>query len=442
MRLNKSVAFAAAACVVAAGSIASAGSLGTLTRETVATGFTRPVHMVPHPTVDDAFLVVEQGGTIRVLQNGAITGTFLTVAVGSSGGERGLFSIAFDPDFTATGRFFVNHTNSSGTTVIARYTVSTTNPLVADSSSRTEILTIAQPFSNHNGGCIAFGPDGYLYIATGDGGGAGDTGNRSQTPTTLLGKMLRIDVSGPGLYSVPADNPFLPDNNPPVSNALPEIWAFGLRNPWKFTFDDFGYTATNGMFIADVGQGSLEEIDYEPAGQGGTNWGWRVREGTNNYNTSLPPAYTPLTDPIYQYGRSLGFSISGGYAYRGDAMCSFIGRYFYADYGTGRIWSFELTDAGLAADNIDHSNELYPTGRTNISGFGRGHDGELYLIEWSLGRISKIVSDDSPAIGDINQDGLTDFGDLNVVLSEYGTTYDFKDLNTVLSGFGSACNGD
>jgi glucose/arabinose dehydrogenase len=440
MRLKKSVALAAAACVVAAGSIASAGSLGTLTRETVATGFSRPVHMVPHPTVADAFVVVEQGGTVRILQNGVITGTLVTVAVGSSSGERGLFSIAFDPNFAATGRFFVNHTNASGTTVIARYTVSS-DPLVADPTSRTEILTIAQPFSNHNGGCIAFGPDGYLYIGTGDGGSAGDPGNRSQTPSTLLGKMLRIDVSGPGTYTIPSDNPFLPANNPPVTNALPEIWAFGVRNPWKFTFDDFGFTATDGMFIADVGQNAIEEINYQPAAQGGMNWGWRIREGTNNFNTSLPPAYTPLTDPIFQYSHSLGFSISGGYAYRGAAMCSYIGRYFYADYGSGRVWSFELTDAGLAVDNIDHSAALYPAGRTTISGFGRGHDGELYLIEWSLGRISKIVSDDVPSAGDINQDGLTNFTDLNIVLAEYGVEYNFGDLNSVLTGFGGSCNG-
>lgn len=442
MRLKTSVAFAAAAVVACAGSLASAGSLGTLTRVTEATGFSRPVHMVPHPTVDNAFIVVEQGGAIRVLQDGAITGTFLTVSVGSSSGERGLFSIAFDPDFENTGRFWINHTNAGGQTVIARYNVSTANPLVADAGSREEILVISQPFSNHNGGCIAFGTDGYLYIGMGDGGGAGDTGNRSQTPGTLLGKMLRIDVNVPDNedYDIPADNPFLAGNNPPVSNALPEIWAFGVRNPWKFSFDDFGFTATGGMLMADVGQNAWEEINFQPEGEGGVNWGWRVREGANNFNTSLPPAYTPLTDPIYEYSHSLGGSISGGYVYRGAQMCSFIGRYFYADYITGRIWSFELTDTGAATNNIDHSNQLYPTGRTFVSGFGRGPDGELYILEYSLGRISKITSDDVPPAGDINQDGATDFGDLNTVLSGFGDQFNFSDLNDVLSGFGTSCN--
>lgn len=440
MRLKTSLVLAAAACVGVAGSIASAGALGNLTRETFATGLSRPTHMVPHPTVADTFVVVEQGGTIRILQNGTITGTFLTVPVGSSSGERGLFSIAFDPDFENTGRFWVNHTNAGGSTVLARYTVDAGNPLVGNAASRAEILTIAQPFSNHNGGCIAFGPDGFLYIGMGDGGSAGDPGNRAQTPTTLLGKMLRIDVNVPGTYVVPSDNPFLLANNPPITTALPEIWAFGVRNPWKFTFDDFGFTATGGMLMADVGQNAWEEINFEPAGQGGTNWGWRIREGANPFNSSLPAAYLPLTDPIFQYNHSLGASISGGYVYRGATMCSFIGRYFYADFVSGRIWSFELTDTGTATDNVDHSTALYPAGRTAISGFGRDTNGELYILEYSLGRISRIVSDDVPPAGDINQDGTTNFNDLNIVLTGFGDGFDFGDLNTVLSGFGQSCN--
>lgn len=444
MRLKTSVVLAAAACVVVAGSIASAGTLGNLTRETYATGLSRPVHMVPHPTVDGAFVVVEQGGTIRIVQNGAVTGLFLTVPVGSSSGERGLFSIAFDPDFETSGRFFVNHTNAAGTTVIARYKVDAGNPLLGDAATRAEVLTIAQPFSNHNGGCISFGPDGYLYIGMGDGGSAGDPGNRSQTPTTLLGKMLRIDVDVPDdavpRYAIPSDNPFVLANDPPITTGLPEIWAFGVRNPWKFTFDDYGYTATNGMLMADVGQNAWEEINYEPAGQGGTNWGWRLREGANPFNSSLPAAYLPLTDPIFQYSHSLGSSISGGYVYRGAQMCSFIGRYFYADYVSGRVWSFELTDMGTATDNVDHSAALYPAGRTFISGFGRDTNGELYILEYSLGRISRIVSDDVAPAGDINQDGTTNFNDLNVVLTGFGDGYDFSDLNTVLSGFGQTCN--
>lgn len=440
MRFKTSAALAAAACVAFAGSIASAGSLGTLSKQTFATGLSRPTCMVPHPTVDGAYVVVEQGGTIRIVQNGAVTGTFLSVPVGSSSGERGLFTIAFDPDFETTGRFWINHTNASGNTVIARYTVDANNPLVANAASRTEILTIAQPFSNHNGGCIVFGPDGYLYIGMGDGGSGGDPGNRAQTPSVLLGKMLRLDVRVPDgeLYDIPPSNPFLPANNPPVTGAAPEIWAFGVRNPWKFTFDDYGYTATDGMLIADVGQNAWEEINFQPAGMGGVNWGWRIREGMHNFNTSLPAAYTPLTEPIFEYSHSVGGSISGGYVYRGAAMCSYVGRYFYADFVTGRVWSFELTDAGTATDNIDHTSQL---GSTAYSGFARDNNGELYLLEYSLGRISKIVSDDVPPAGDINQDGATNFGDLNIILSGFGVDYDFSDLNTVLSGFGQTCNG-
>lgn len=440
----KTSAIVASACVVACASLsAHAGALATLSLQPFASGFSRPVSMYQHPTVDGAFVVLQQDGAIRVVQNGVVTGTFLTVAVGSSSGERGLFSLAFDPDFETTGRFWVNHTNASGTTVIARYTVSS-DPLVADAASRTEILTIAQPFSNHNGGCIAFGPDGYLHIGMGDGGSGGDPGNRSQTPTTLLGKMLRIDVRVPvgstELYRIPASNPFLPANNPPITTALPEIWAFGVRNPWKFTFDDFGPGATDGMLMGDVGQNAWEEHNYQPANQGGINWGWRIKEGFANFSPSTTPAYTPLTDPILVYGRALGGSTTGGYVYRGSKMCSFAGRYFYADYISGRVWSFKL-DNGVAVDNVDHSTQLFPGTRPFISSFARDNEGELYILEYNTGNIRKIVSNDPPFVGDVNNDGIVDFADLNEVLGGFGSQYNFADLNEVLGGFGSSCRG-
>ncbi|MBX3352519.1 MAG: PQQ-dependent sugar dehydrogenase [Phycisphaeraceae bacterium] len=443
MRFKTSAIVASAVLAASAMMSAQAGSLATLSLQNFASGLSRPVSMYQHPTVDGAFLVVEQGGTIRVVQNGVVTGTFLTVAVGSSSGERGLFSLAFDPDFETTGRFWVNHTNASAATVIARYQVSA-NPLVADAASRTEILVIAQPFTNHNGGCITFGPDGYLHIGMGDGGSAGDPGNRSQTPGTLLGKMLRIDVRVPvgstELYRIPADNPFLPGNNPPVAGALPEIWAFGVRNPWKFTFDDFGVNATNGMLMGDVGQNAWEEYNFQPANQGGINWGWRLKEGLANFNTSLPAAYLPLTDPILVYGRGLGGSTTGGYVYRGTKMCSYAGRYFYADYISGRVWSFKLEN-GTAVNNIEHSSSLFPGTRPNVSSFARDFDGELYILEYNTGMIKKIVSNDAPFSGDFNADGAVDFADLNLVLTGFGTTYTFSDLNAVLSSFGRSCAG-
>jgi glucose/arabinose dehydrogenase len=278
--------------------------------------------------------------------------------------------------------------------------------VIADAASRFDLrwggaagpAFIAQPFANHNGGHLAFGPDGFLYVGLGDGGSGDDPGHRAQNPSELLGKMLRIDVGVPDThpsgYQVPASNPFA--QGAPVA-ARPEIWAFGLRNPWRYTFDDPSRGGTGALVIGDVGQNRYEEIDYEPAGRSGRNYGWRNREGLHDNVTSRPPAYLPLVDPIYEYDHSVGQSITGGFIYRGNALPStYRGRYFFADFVQGRVFSIALTiDANgeaRASGLIEHTAELTasaPFG--SVSSFGVDRDGELYLVSYSLGRILKIV---------------------------------------------------
>ena len=306
-----------------------------------ASGFTAPVAFVQDPLDRSVQFVVEQAGRIRAVRAGTVQPTdFLDVrGVVLSGGERGLLGLAFAPD-TSSGRFYVNFTDRSGDTVIARFRRSA-DPLVANPASRFDLRfggvgsapTIAQPFSNHNGGHLAFGPDGYLYIGLGDGGSGDDPDHRAQNPQELLGKMLRIDVNVADThaigYQVPADNPFV--GGRPVA-ARPEIWAFGLRNPWRYSFDDPARGGTGALVIGDVGQSAFEEIDYEPSNRGGRNYGWRNREGAHNNVTSRPAAFLPLVDPIHEYDRLSGQSVTGGYVYRGRALGSaYAGRYFFAD---------------------------------------------------------------------------------------------------------------
>jgi glucose/arabinose dehydrogenase len=348
--------------------------------------------------------VVQQSGRIRVVQNGNVLATdFLDLTSSiSSGGERGLLGLAFAPDYATSGRFFVGFTNPAGNSVVARFRRSS-NPLIADAASRFDLLLggtqrfITQPFSNHNGGHLAFGPDGYLYIGMGDGGSGNDPDHRAQDPNELLGKMLRVDVSVPDSnnagYSIPSSNPFI--GGTPVA-ARPEIWAFGLRNPWRYTFDDPAFGGTGALMIADVGQSAFEEINFEPRGTGGRNYGWRNREGRHDNVTSRPPAYLPLTDPIFEYGRTEGQSITGGYVYRGRLLpASYRGRYFFADYIAGRVWSFALNQsgAGSASDLREHTSELGGSAVLgNVSSFGLDADGELYVISYSKGTIIKIGS--------------------------------------------------
>lgn len=372
-----------------------------------ASGFVTPVAIVQHPTDKSAQLVVEQGGRVRVVQNSAVLPTdFLDLSGAiSSGGERGLLGLAFAPDYATSGRLYVNFTNPAGHTVIARFRRST-SALVADPSTRFDLrwngangpAHIAQPYANHNGGHLAFGPDGYLYIGLGDGGSGDDPQHLAQSPFELLGKMLRVDVSVPDSdaigYRVPPTNPFV--GGP--ARTRPEIWAFGLRNPWRYSFDTPSLGGTGALIIGDVGQGRFEEIDYEPANRAGRNYGWRNREGAHDHVTSMPAAFQPLTDPIHEYDRATGQSVTGGHVYRGSALpASYRGRYFFADFARGRVWSLALsvgpTGDAQASDLREHTASLSasaPVG--NISSFGVDADGELWLVGYSTGTIFRITS--------------------------------------------------
>lgn len=372
-----------------------------------ASGFQSPIAFVQDPTDRTVQFVVQQAGRIRVVRNGAILGTDFLTLEGSLSccGERGLLGLAFAPDYASSGRFYVNFTNVAGDTVVARFTRSA-NPLVANSSSRFDLQLdgprryIPQPYSNHNGGHLAFGADGYLYVGLGDGGSGNDPEHRAQNPNELLGKMLRIDVNVPDSnaigYRIPPDNPFLGPHP-----ARDEIWAFGLRNPWRYSFDDLARGGTGALVIGDVGQNNREEIDYEPRGAGGgRNYGWRNREGTiatPNLNSAAPPYPIPLTNPIFDYGRSDGVSVTGGFVYRGTRLgAAYRGRYFFADY-SGRVWSLALTIDGSgearASDRREHTAELGGAAVFgSVSSFGVDADGELYIVGHSNGRIVRITA--------------------------------------------------
>jgi glucose/arabinose dehydrogenase len=368
-------------------------------------GLSSPLGFVQDPSNLAIQYVVEQGGVIRVVQNGSLLSTpFVNLSTQiASGGERGLLGLAFPPDYGTSRRFYVCFTNLSGHIVVARMRRSTSNPLISD-GSRFEFLWpggqrfIVHPQSNHNGGNLAFGPDGYLYIGMGDGGGANDPDHLAQNPGSLLGKMLRINVSVPDSdpegYDIPPTNPFLGQ-----PGYLAEIWSFGLRNPWRWSFDDPSLGGTGAMVMGDVGQAAREEIDYEPAGAGGRNYGWRNREGTLDTTIvpNLPPAFLPLTDPIFDYGRDTGQSITGGFVYRGTALGpAYRGRYFFADFVARRVWSIALNFAPgssepTASGLIDHTAELGgSTTIGNITSFGVDASGELYLASFN-GSIIRIL---------------------------------------------------
>ncbi len=389
-----------------------------------AAGFSSPVGFVQDPLQRSIQYVVEQGGRIRVLQHGRVLTTDflnLTGAI-SCCGERGLLGLAFAPDYATSGRFYVNFTNPAGHTVVARF-LRSANPLVADSASRFDLRWggptaprfIAQPFANHNGGNLAFGPDGFLYIGLGDGGSGNDPDHRAQNPAELLGKMLRIDVNvpltDPGGYRIPAGNPFVAGG---PAGTRPEIWSFGLRNPWRYSFDDPSLGGTGALIIGDVGQNAWEEVDYEPPNRGGRNYGWRNREGLHPNIASPGPAFTPLTDPIHEYAHPGGISITGGYVYRGSALgAAYGGRYFFADLN-GRVWSLGLTIDSLGEahkrDLIEHTSALGGSSMLgNITAFGVGWDGELFLLNYANGTVVKIVPVQAVRPGDFNGDGKTDF---------------------------------
>ena len=367
------------------------------------TGLTTPIAFVQDPTDRDVKFVVQQDGRIRVFRGTSLVGSDFLNLSGAivSGGEQGLLGLAFPPDTATSRRFFVHFTDRAGNIVDARFRRSTGDPLLADPASRFDlrwggasgVAFIPHQFANHNAGQMAFGPDGFLYIGQGDGGAGDDPSNRAQTGSELLGKMLRVDVSvgddDPIGYRIPPDNPFV------GTSMRPEIWAFGLRNPWRFNFDDPARGGTGALVIGDVGQNVWEEVDYEPAGRGGRNYGWRNREGAHDHIGSRPPAFQPLVDPIHEYNHSVGASITGGFVYRGSALpATFRGRYFFADFVTARVWSMGLvidpvTREARVSDVTEHTAELGNVGST--SSFGVDADGELYLVGYSTGRVVKII---------------------------------------------------
>ncbi len=367
-------------------------------------GLSLPVAMVQDPTMPNVQYVVQQRGRIRIIQNGVLLGTDfldLTGIASTSGSERGLLGLAFHPNYAQNRFIYVNYTDvpSPGNTRIVRYTRNAVNPLLVDPGSAFPILTIPQPFTNHNGGSLRFGPfDGYLYIGMGDGGSGNDPGNRAQTITNmLLGKMLRIDIDGDDFPADPNRNYRIPPNNPFVGVVGDdEIWSCGLRNPWKFTFDNPMHLGNGAMLIGDVGQNAWEEIDYEPPLRGGRNYGWRVREG---YAVTGLGGWNgiPMTDPIWAYPRGASGSVTGGYVYRGTLLGDFFGRYFFADYVQSRIWSLKITlDANGEALNVPAADVTEHTADLGIVAGGLSSidvdaNGELYYIDYGNGRIFRIM---------------------------------------------------
>jgi glucose/arabinose dehydrogenase len=386
----------------------AASAFAQLRADLVVGGLQQPVAFVQDPTQPNVQYVVEQGGRIRVVQNGVLLATDFLNLIGqiTSGGERGLLGLAFAPNYASSGRVFVNFTDPAGNTVVARFTRDPANPLRVTPASRFDLVWpvgaafIPQPFANHNGGHLAFGPDGFLYIGLGDGGSANDPFHNAQNPMSLLGKMLRIDVSvassDPIGYRVPPGNPYVG-----VPGVFPEIWAFGLRNPWRYNFDDPARGGSGALLIGDVGQGAWEEVDYQPPGVGARNYGWRNREGANPNVGTLPPFSFPLIDPILQYSHSDGASITGGFVYRGTALGNvYRGRYFFADFSFSRIWSIRLdvnpqTGEATAADLVEHTAELGVGPGFLPSSFGLDASGELYIVSYS-GSVYRVNVNSTP----------------------------------------------
>ncbi len=343
--------------------------------------FDAPVEYTYANDGTNRMFIIEQAGRIKVVDQamGAKSAdTYLDIKNKVAyGGEMGLLGLAFHPKFNENGYFFVNYTkNNPRETVISRFKASSANARQIDPASEVVLLTFKQPYSNHNGGKIAFGPDGYLYIATGDGGSGGDPQNNAQDRKSLLGKMLRIDVNGTdkGKYGIPADNPYRANKD----DFREEIYAYGLRNPWRFSFDKQGK-----LWVGDVGQNAIEEIDVVTKGG---NYGWRIREGNAGYKPDEKSA-TPVTDPIYVYTHDNGdLSITGGYVYEGKAVPALAGKYVYADYVSGRVWALTPTGANKA------TNQLISNRAGTIAAFGEDRSGELYLCDHAEGKILRLTN--------------------------------------------------
>lgn len=344
----------------------------------------QPLHITHAGDGSGRLFVVEKAGRVIILQDGTpLDQPFLDIRsrVGSDASERGLLSIAFHPDYASNGQFFLNYTNLEGNTIIARYQV-TDDANVAEPNSENVLLVINQPAANHNGGHILFGPDGYLYIGMGDGGQAGDPWGNAQNRNVLLGKILRIDVDGEPPYAIPPDNPFVGQEE-----AQPEIWAWGVRNPWRMTFD----RATGDFYIADVGQNMYEEVHLQPASsRGGENYGWDIMEGAECFPETETCDKAGLEMPIVVYSHRAGnCSITGGYVYRGPQFPVMHGIYFYADYCSGMLWALNQR-AG------DWQNRLMLETGMSISSFGEDEQGELYVTDLWGGGVYQVEGDGRP----------------------------------------------
>ncbi len=433
MKKQNLAAIGLSALCIAAGT--SFARQSPVTTERIVTGLVRPIGVFHAPGDTDRIFVIEKQGRIRIIDintNTLIATPFLDVDSITGGGtsnfsEQGLLGLAFHPDYANNGLFYINHTTTAGHTRIAEYQVSA-NPDIADASSRRVILAITQPFSNHNGGWIDFGPDGFLYVSTGDGGSANDPGNRAQDITNqLLGKMLRIDIDGDDFPGDTQRNYAIPPSNPFVGiTGDDEIWSYGLRNAWRNSFD----RETGDLWIADVGQNAWEEIDFQPAASsGGENYGWRCYEGNNNFNLSgCAPANT-MVFPIQTYSHGSGCSVTGGYVYRGCKMPENHGEYFYADYCSNIIWSLRY-DGNAVSDFQVRTGDLAPSvgSISSITSFGEDANGEIYICDQSGGEIFKIIPQ-SGTIADWNDDGELDFFDVQGYLGAFSSGSPLADLN-------------
>lgn len=348
--------------------------------DVVASGFTRPLYVTHAGDGSGRLFVVEQPGQIWVVSDTVLATPFLDIRslVETTGNEQGLLGLAFHPNYASNGHFYVDYTRAGdGATVLARYSVSA-DPNVADPGSATLVMTVTQPQANHNGGQIVFGPDDLLYIGLGDGGGAGDPLENGQAITTPLGAILRIDVDGGLPYDIPPDNPFV------GIEGVDEIWDYGLRNPWRFTFDRL----TGDLYIGDVGQNDWEEIDHHAAGTpGGLNFGWDCKEGTHDYEFTTECATADLVEPIAEYDHTVGRSVTGGFVYRGSRYPDLQGRYFFADFISGRIWSMSKTGSNPVTwsdPKLELDTDLL------ISSFGQDAAGELYVVDLGGGTVRRL----------------------------------------------------
>jgi glucose/arabinose dehydrogenase len=450
------------AAVFAAATAHAATAQFTTTQ--IATGLARPLYVVTAPGDTSRLFIVEQRtsttalGRIRIFRNNALVSTpFLQINTAAAD-EQGLLGLAFHPDFASNGKFYINYSNvTTGATEIDEYTVSTTNPDVANTASRRRILSFSQPANNHNGGWMAFGPDGMLYIASGDGGGANDNagaGNNALNLGLLLGKMLRIDVNGDDFpsdanlnYAIPPSNPFVG-----TPNVRGEIWSYGLRNPWRSSFDRL----TGELYIADVGQTVKEEVNRQPAGVGGQNWGWRCWEGTRYTGLGGCTTSSTNTPPLFEYEHDFdiaplnarGCSITGGYVYRGCRIPSLYGKYLVADYCSGWIYAVDPTPPITAASATLVANVGF-----GVTSFGEDANGEIYITIRGTGSNGRVLRLDPTTPGntccpaDYNRDRFLNLDDLGDYITDYYTTPAIPSslqpgaptLNGIIAGLGGPC---